>query len=73
MERGLERGPGPAAAGVVGVAAIREEDGCQGKIYWWGCKVRGQELVGFRFSDPAFETWKGVGFGFESVDEHVVA
>ena len=69
----LRPDPAAAAAGAVGVAAIREEDGCQGKICWWECKVRGLELVGFRCSDPAFETWKGAGFGFESVDEHVVA
>jgi hypothetical protein len=30
-------------------------------------------LVGLRFSVPAFETWKGAKFGFQSVNEHVVA
>ena len=44
-----------------------------GKIVSAGLEGSGPELVGFRCSDPGFETWKGDGFGFQSVDEHVVA
>jgi hypothetical protein len=44
-----------------------------GKIVSAGLEDSRPELVGFRCSDPGFETWKGDGFGFQSVDEHVVA